>query len=315
VKTFSKLLLLLLILNSSAIYAQNVGNVGAVNQSAKGSLNSGNAHALVIGEQIQNKERIETNSAGTTQIIFKDTSTMTIGRNSSVVVDEFIYNPNTNLGNQGIAITKGALRFVGGQISHEQGANIKTPTATVGIRGGIALIKLGMPQGTLVLLQYGTLTVANAENTITISRPGFAVYASESGVISEPFKAPPDITTSLSQQLASGPGQTGGLKGSSPANSDTTEALNSAPPPSIVQGPGLAELNQFWAGNSIVQSGANAANQAAATNQAKTNELILNQVIQLDKKGELTHRPTTPGLPIPPGGITPQPGVPGIPPP
>ena len=93
-KTFSKLLLLLLILNSSAIYAQNVGNVGAVNQSAKGSLNSGNAHALVIGEQIQNKERIETNSAGTTQIIFKDTSTMTIGRNSSVVVDEFIYNPN-----------------------------------------------------------------------------------------------------------------------------------------------------------------------------------------------------------------------------
>jgi hypothetical protein len=89
----------------------------------------------------------------------------------------------------------------------------------------------------------------------------------------------------LSQQLASGPGQTGGLKGSSPANSDTTEALNSAPPPSIVQGPGLAELNQFWAGNSIVQSGANAANQAAATNQAKTNDLILNQVIQLDKKG------------------------------
>ncbi len=289
-KLISNILLLLLIsvitLNSKAFSAENIGNVGAVNQSAKGSHNSGNSHSLIIGEPIQNKERIETNSAGTTQIIFKDTSTMTVGRNSSVIIDEFIYNPNANLGTQGLAITKGALRFVGGQVSHEQGASIKTPTATVGIRGGIALIKLGMPQGTLILLQYGVLTVANAENTITISRPGFAVYASDSGSISEPFKAPVDVTIALTQQLASAPGQTGGLKGSSPTNSDTTEALNSAPPPSIIQGPGLAELNQFWAGNSIVQSGANAANQAAATNQAKTNELILNQVIQLDKKGE-----------------------------
>ena len=285
-KRLFKFLSLVLILNPSLGYAEDIGNVGAVNQSAKGSLNSGNSHTLTLGEPVQNKERIETNVVGTTQIIFKDTSTMTVGRNSSVVIDEFIYNPNTNVGNQGIAITKGALRFVGGQVSHEQGANIRTPTATVGIRGGIALIKLGMPQGTLVLLQYGTLTVSNAESTVSISRPGFGVYAAESGVISEPFRVPADVTTSLSQQLASGPGQTGGLKGSSPSNMDTTEALNSMPPPSIVQGPGLAELNQFWAGNSIVQSGANAANQSAATNQAKTNELILNQVMQLNKKGE-----------------------------
>lgn len=318
-KITSNTLLFLLIsvitLNSNAFSAENIGNVGAVNQSAKGSLNSGTSHSLVIGEPIQNKEKIETNSAGTTQIIFKDTSTMTVGRNSSVIIDEFIYNPNANLGTQGLAITKGALRFVGGQVSHEQGASIKTPTATVGIRGGIALIKLGMPQGTLILLQYGTLTVANAENMITISRPGFAVYSSDSGSISEPFKAPIDVTTALTQQLASAPGQNGGLKGSSPTNLDATEALNSVPPPSIVQGPGLAELNQFWAGNSIVQSGANAANQAAATNQVRTNELILNQLLQLDKKGELAHIPTTPGLPIPPGGITPQAGVLGIPPP
>jgi hypothetical protein len=309
------LLISVIIFNSNAFSAENIGSVGAVNQSAKGSLNSSNFHSLSIGEPIQNKERIETNSAGTTQIIFKDTSTMTVGRNSSVIVDEFIYNPNANLGTQSLAITKGALRFVGGQVSHVQGANIKTPTATVGIRGGIALVKLGMPQGTLILLQYGTLTVANTENTITISRPGFAVYVSASGEISEPFKAPTNITTSLTQQLASSSGQSGGLKGSAPTNSDTTQALNSAPPPSIIEGTGLAELNQFWTGNSIVQSGANAANQAAAANQAKTNELILNQVIQLDKKGELTHRPTTPGLPVPPGGITPQAGVPGIPPP
>lgn len=265
----------------STAHAENVGSVGAVNQSAKGSVDPNKMHALTIGESIENRERIETNSVGATQIIFKDTSTMTVGKNSSVVIDEFVYNSKSNLSSQGIALTKGALRFVGGHLSHEQGATIKTPTATVGIRGGIALIKLDGPEGTLVLLQYGTLTVSSSESEVTISRPGFAVYVANPGEISEPFKASPDITNSLLQQFASNSGQNGGIKGASPANSDIVDALNSSPPPSINEGAGLGELNQFWAGNSIVQSGANAANQAAATNQFKTN-----QIIQLDKKGQ-----------------------------
>src|SRR5690606_29607686 len=37
-------------------------------------------------------------------------------------------------------LTKGALRFVGGEISHTAGATINTPVATLGIRGGAAFV-------------------------------------------------------------------------------------------------------------------------------------------------------------------------------
>jgi hypothetical protein len=280
--------------------AEGVGSVGAVNQSAKGAVHAAKMHVLSIGETVENKERIETNSLGTAQIIFKDSSTMTVGKNSSITIDEFIYNPQSNVSQQGIALSKGALRFVGGQVSHDHGATIRTPAASIGIRGGIALIKLDTPNGALVLLQYGTLTVSSSENTTTVSRPGFAVYVSDAGLISEPFKAPADIASPLIQQFASNSDQKGGLKGAQPMNTDVVDALNSSPPSSIIEGAGLAELNQFWAGNSIVQSGANAANQAAATSQYKENQLILEQVIQLDKKGEPMHNNcVTAGMNVP----------------
>jgi hypothetical protein len=72
--------------------------------------------------------------------MFLDKTTLTVGPNSNVVIDEFVYRPGGG-GNQFVAsLTKGALRFVGGQISHNQGATITTPTATIGIRGGVALV-------------------------------------------------------------------------------------------------------------------------------------------------------------------------------
>jgi len=65
---------------------------------------------------------------------------LTIGPNSNLVIDDFVYNPNAGGGRFAASLTKGALRFVGGQISHTAGATINTPVASLGIRGGAALI-------------------------------------------------------------------------------------------------------------------------------------------------------------------------------
>ena len=72
--------------------------------------------------------------------MFNDKSTLTIGPNSNLVIDDFVYNPNAGGGRFAASLTKGALRFVGGQISHTAGATINTPVASLGIRGGAALV-------------------------------------------------------------------------------------------------------------------------------------------------------------------------------
>jgi hypothetical protein len=123
-----------------AARSDTVGSAAAVKPASTGTPPGGSARTLRPGTNIVDRERIKTSGSGSLQVMFLDKTTMTIGPNSDVVIDEFVYRPGGG-GNQFVAsMTKGALRFVGGQISHNQGATITTPTATIGIRGGVALV-------------------------------------------------------------------------------------------------------------------------------------------------------------------------------
>ncbi len=59
------------------------------------------------------------------------------------MIDKFVYDPATGTGEMVTTLAKGALRFVGGQLSHQGAATVKTPVATIGIRGGTATIAHG----------------------------------------------------------------------------------------------------------------------------------------------------------------------------
>jgi hypothetical protein len=131
---------LTLVLAPVAARSDTVGSAAAVKPASTGTPPGGSARTLKPGTSIVDRERIRTSGSGSLQVMFLDKTTMTIGPNSDVVIDEFVYRPGGG-GNQFVAsMTKGALRFVGGQISHNQGATITTPTATIGIRGGVALV-------------------------------------------------------------------------------------------------------------------------------------------------------------------------------
>ena len=70
---------------------------------------------LTVGANIVHKERIHTTPAGTVQLLFIDKSTLSIAPNTNIVIDEYVYDPKSNSGHMLTNLTKGALRFVGGQ--------------------------------------------------------------------------------------------------------------------------------------------------------------------------------------------------------
>ncbi len=121
--------------------SETVGAAAAVRPSSTGTPPGGGARQLAVGTDIVSKERIRTTGSGSLQVMFNDKSTMTIGPNSDLVIDEFVYNPKATSGAFAASLTKGALRFVGGQISHKAGAKINTPVATLVIRGGAVFVK------------------------------------------------------------------------------------------------------------------------------------------------------------------------------
>lgn len=237
--------------------AEKVGNVGAVNASAHGTPPGAVKRPLTVGAAVEKRERIETSSDGSAQIVFDDTSTMTVGRNSSVVIDDFAYKGGD--GNQGMSIAKGVMRFVGGGVSHVSGAKLTTPTAVIGIRGGSALVRVGGECGTLVVHQVGVVEVAAAGESQTLDRPGFGVCATSSGV-SEPFRVPAETIAVITAQMGSRAGQSGGAR-RRPSGAEANLALGDHRPPNLEPPSGLDALEALWAGNGLAQSRANVQNQ------------------------------------------------------
>src|SRR5580704_15629180 len=109
--------------------AQQVGTATAFNPLSESTPPGGTAAPLVVGAHIVHKERVHTTTAGTVQLLFTDKSTMSIAPNTDIVIDEYVYDPNAKSGNMLVSLTKGTLRFVGGQLSHQGEATITTSAA------------------------------------------------------------------------------------------------------------------------------------------------------------------------------------------
>ena len=129
---------------------------------------------LVVGAHIVHNERIHTTPAGTAQLLFTDKSSMSIAPNTDIVIDEYVYDPNANSGHMLVTLTKGALRFVGGQLSHQGEATITTSAANIGIRGGTVTVIQGQ-NGTKVINVAGIIKIVNGAGTFLLTRSDFGV--------------------------------------------------------------------------------------------------------------------------------------------
>jgi hypothetical protein len=243
---------------AGAALAQSVGNVGAVNQSAEG-----NGRKLSIGAGVEAKERITTDAKGSAQIVFRDKSTMTVGHGSSVTVNKFVYTGQEGVGEQSAKLTKGALRFVGGAVSHSEGAKIETPSGSMAVRGGMAYVCLNCPQGAVFAALTGEVTLSNGASTVTIP-PGQMVSVPPDGTLPPATSISPDLLKALNARFASNRGQSGGAK-NPPTEKDANQQLGDGPPPDQWNPwTGLPPVIVFQIGNAIVQGQAQADNQNSA---------------------------------------------------
>ncbi|HVT50496.1 MAG TPA: FecR domain-containing protein [Dongiaceae bacterium] len=149
-----------------------IGAVAAVKPDAFGAAPSAAEQTLVIGAGVVANEKIRTNADGTANLIFADRSTLTVGKGSEVTLDKFVYDPGTQAGSMVLNLGQGALRFIGGQLSKDGNVTVKTPTATMTVRGGIALFFTAPDGSTTALLLYG-VALTDLNSGQQIYRPGF----------------------------------------------------------------------------------------------------------------------------------------------
>ena len=72
------------------------------------------------GSKIFLGDEIEVASGGRMQIMLLDETVFTLGSGAKLTIDEFVYDPAAQSGSMTTQITKGAFRFVSGQIGEVQ---------------------------------------------------------------------------------------------------------------------------------------------------------------------------------------------------
>ena len=115
-----------------SIEKQLVGIVGAISGTIKTE-----TRELKTGDKIYLNETILAGAGSGTQILLLDQSTFTIGEDSEVVMDTFIFDPATNDGKIVASVKQGSLKVISGLISKKNpdSLTVEVPEGTLGSRG------------------------------------------------------------------------------------------------------------------------------------------------------------------------------------
>lgn len=124
--------------------AVRVGVASAVNQSASSEFAGQGTRTITIGDAVIHNQVINTSGEGLVQILLADGTAFTVGPNSRLTIDSFVYDPEAGTAKVSASLSKGFMRFIGGRTSKtDGGATINTPIGTAGIRGAVVDIDLG----------------------------------------------------------------------------------------------------------------------------------------------------------------------------
>ncbi|MDP2699680.1 FecR domain-containing protein [Thalassospira sp.] len=129
------------------------GEQAGVSAAVKGTVELAAATGAVgrkveSGEAIYLGDLITSSAESGMQILLMDETVFTIGPNSEIAIDDFVYDPATGNGRLTASMTRGVMRFVTGQVAQNNPSsmNINLPVGSIGIRGTIGLIQSYDPE-------------------------------------------------------------------------------------------------------------------------------------------------------------------------
>jgi len=164
--------------------APKVGVSSVVVRDSKGKLGD-QTRVMVLRNPVFRNERLTTGSEKETLLHLRllDNSVLTLGPSSEIVLDDFAIDPKSGTVEVQVKISRGLLRFVGGKhVNEGVRYRVKTPVATIGVRGTSFNLRVDEDGGTTVQLSEGELSLKNEDgDEVFIDDPNEASTVDESG--------------------------------------------------------------------------------------------------------------------------------------
>ena len=176
------LLVFLLLPNLGKANTDFIGVIGA----AVGEITNQNNEKLSNGSKIFFGDTVVSYNNSNAQILFLDQTILTLGEDTELTIDEFIYDPNSHEGSFVSNVKSGTVKFITGQISKKNPENleVKFPSGTLGARGTeFVVLAENKNESTVVLLGPGpenslgmipgNLILSDGISSVNITNPGF----------------------------------------------------------------------------------------------------------------------------------------------
>ena len=185
----------------------SIGRVDAVEGNAEVTRTNGITEQIEQNTDIFQGDVIITKTGASIGISFVDDTIFSIGENGRMVIDEMVYDSETQEGTFNTSILQGVFSFVSGKIakSEPDAMMLTTPVATIGIRGtkvaGVAAQE--GTENTLLLLPenvngqqiVGEVTVTNQGGSSVLNQMGASLSVSSS------FTQPPPPVNLSQEQI------------------------------------------------------------------------------------------------------------------
>jgi len=107
---------------------------------------------IAKGTEIKTNDKVETKN-GKVKIVFKDDTNVTVTESSSLVIDDFVYDPKSGAGKLGLKAAAGTVRYVSGSIAKDpKNVKINTPTAAIAVRGTDFVMAVSETGSSMIML-------------------------------------------------------------------------------------------------------------------------------------------------------------------
>jgi hypothetical protein len=175
----------ILLLFSSQINAKPVGKV--VEQTGPTEIvRNKRSTPSAVNSPVEMNDTIVT-AQSKAQLSFEDKTTVKITEQSKLVIDDFVYDPNKGTGKLAMRVALGTARYASGQIAknNPQQVAVKTPTATIAVRGtDFSMTVDEMGRSLVILLPScdekacvtGAIEVSNEAGSVVLDVPYQATY-------------------------------------------------------------------------------------------------------------------------------------------
>lgn len=216
---------------ATGTHAQDVGVNAAIRNSVR-TQPTGEAalRPATLRAPVRIGDAIVTGAQSQLQVLLRDRSVFTVGSNARVTIDRFVFDADRDAGGASASVARGAFRFASGRGGGARQGAVRTPVASIGVRGTIvetvvgpdALAVLGNHPGlppftgspedaTLIVLRGpgprgngldtpGAIDVTGDGTTYALERPGMSMFVWQGGSVG-PFQLSDEASLRLSALL------------------------------------------------------------------------------------------------------------------